>query len=387
MFTKKDRAHLLSQNNLFSMQLTKILLRTAYSSTCKIPTLFIPLMITLFLFFLFSSCRPPYKSYITEYKQAFPKNESSHAPDYSNLNNWAAHPWKKDPSDSVPQPLLNESKDSLVDVFFIHPTTLTSKKLRGKTWNAAINDAALNAKTDYSSILYQASVFNGNCRVFAPRYRQAHLYSFFTKDKEQGKVALRTAYEDVKNAFEYYLKNYNNGRPVIIAGHSQGTLHAQLLLKNYFDGTELSKQLVCAYIPGLVIPKKEFVFLQPCTDSTSTGCFAGWRTYRRKYIPAYTKKEENGSWVTNPLNWSLDSLPVKRNRNKGAVLYDFNKIIPQPNGAQIHEGVLWVERPRFPGSILYFSRNYHPGDINLFYINIRRNIKQRVDSYFQRIEK
>jgi hypothetical protein len=378
---------LISQHNTFSMQLIKIRLSKIELKAYKIDTHFIHFGTTLFLFFLFSSCRPTYKSYVTQYKQTFPKNESSSTPDYSNLNYWAAHPWKKDPSDSIPQPLLNEPKDSLIDVFFVHPTTLTSKKLRGKTWNADINDAALNAKTDYSSILYQASVFNSSCRVFAPRYRQAHLYSFFTKDKEQGKMALRTAYEDVKNAFEYYLKHYNNGRPIIIAGHSQGTLHAQLLLKNYFDGTTLSKQLVCAYIPGLVIAKKEFVFLQPCADSTTTGCFTGWRTYRRKYIPPYIKDEITGSWVTNPLTWSLNSLPAQKDRNQGAVLYNFNKIIPHPNGAQIHEGILWVERPKFPGSILYFSKNYHPGDINLFYMNIRHNIKQRLDAYFQRPEK
>lgn len=361
-------------------------LQTIFLNPFKIHNRILPLLI-LFLICILSACRSTYKSYVTQYKETFPENDSLSAPDYSNLNYWAAHPWKKDLSDSIPQPLLNEPKDSLVDVFFIHPTTLTSKKLRGKTWNADINDAAINAKTDYSSILYQASVFNGKCRVFAPRYRQAHLYSFFTKDKEQGKMALRIAYEDVKNAFEYYLKYYNNGRPVIIAGHSQGTLHAQLLLKNYFDGTALSNQLVCAYIPGLVIAKKEFVFLQPCYDSTTTGCFAGWRTYRRKYIPTYIKEETSGSWVTNPLTWSLDSLPVKRNLNQGAVLYNFNKIIPHPNGAQIHKGILWVERPKFPGSILYFSKNYHPGDINLFYMNIRHNIKQRVNAYFQRLEK
>jgi Protein of unknown function (DUF3089) len=330
-----------------------------------------------------ASCAPSYKMYSKQYKAEFAK-EQHEIPDYSELKYWAAHPWKKDPSDSVPRPLQNQLTDSSVDVFFLHPTTFTNKKLNGVEWNASVNDAEINLKTDYSSILYQASVFNGSARVFAPRYRQAHLYSFFTDEKEQGKVALRTAYEDVKNAFEYYLKHYNNGRPVIIAGHSQGTLHAQLLLKNYFDGTELSKQLVCAYIPGLVVNKKEFVFLQPCTDSTATGCFTTWRTYRKKHLPVYVKKENNNSWVVNPLSWTMDSNFIDRRQNKGAVLYNFNKIIKNTNGAVTHQGVLWVERPRFPGSLLYFSKNYHPGDINLFYLSIRENLKTRIAAYFQR---
>jgi hypothetical protein len=88
----------------------------------------------------------------------------------------------------VPAPLKNEARDSLVDVFFLHPTTFTLNRKLENT-NAGIDDAYINAKTDYSSILYQASVFNQQCRVFAPRYRQAHLASFFSKDKIKAAIA------------------------------------------------------------------------------------------------------------------------------------------------------------------------------------------------------
>lgn len=341
------------------------------------------LFIYLILLSMLFSCKPSYYAYRSAYKQEFPAVNNAQ-PDYSNLIYWAAHPWKKDPSDSIPQPLLSENRDSAVDVFFLHPTTLTDKKLNGVVWNADIHDAELNAKTDYTSILYQASVFNGSCRVFAPRYRQAHLYSFFTEDTQRGKEALRTAYDDVKTAFEYYLKHYNAGRPIIIAGHSQGTLHAQLLLKDYFDGKELARQLVCAYIPGLIISKKEFVSLQPCSDSSATGCFVGWRTYRKNYTPDFIEKEKGTSWVVNPISWTLDSAYYNRFLNTGAVLYNFKKMIPHTNGAQIHNGMIWIERPKFPGSFLYRSKNYHPGDINLFYLNIRKNIQHRITAYMKR---
>jgi hypothetical protein len=82
------------------------------------------------------------------------------------LLGWAAHPWKWDPSDSIPKPLRNETRDSMVDVFFLHPTTFTSLKSK-EIGNAAIDDDYINAKTDYSTILFQASVFNQQCRVFA----------------------------------------------------------------------------------------------------------------------------------------------------------------------------------------------------------------------------
>jgi len=336
---------------------------------------------SIFLFLL--SCSPAYKSFKQDYEIEFVQKENA-SPDYSNLKYWAAHPWKKDPSDSIPKQLLNEPRDSSVDVFFLHPTTLTDKKLNGVVWNADINDAELNAKTDYSSILYQASVFNGSCRVFAPRYRQAHLYSFFAKDTTIGKQALHDAYKDVRSAFIYYLQNYNNGRPIILASHSQGTVHAATILKEFFEDKPLMKQLVCAYIVGMVLPKNNFKSIGPCADSSSTGCFTGWRTYRKNYMPDFIKKENGNSWVVNPLSWQIDTIKINRKQNEGAVLYNFNKIINHTNSAQIQNGILWVERPRFPGSIFYFSKNYHPGDINLFYLNIRENVKTRIASYFLR---
>jgi hypothetical protein len=337
----------------------------------------------LLIFTLLFACKPAYKSFKQKYEKEYQQKETT-VPNYSDLKYWAAHPWKKDPSDSIPSPLIYETRDSSVDVFFLHPTSFTSKETSGVVWNADINDAELNAKTDYSSILYQASVFNASARVFAPRYRQAHLFSFFTKDTLKGKESLALAYEDVQNAFEYYLKYYNNGNPIIIASHSQGTVHAAMLLKDYFENKPLQNQLVCAYLIGMVLPKNFFSSFRPCSDSAATGCFTGWRTYRKNYLPPYVAKELNGSWVVNPLSWTLDTIPVDRKQNKGAVLYNFNKLLPNTNGATISKGILWIERPKFPGGLLYFSKNYHPGDINLFYLSIRENVKTRIVAYFQR---
>ena len=341
----------------------------------------------LFFILILQSCSPGYISAIVKYKETFSENNSS-TPDYSNLKYWAAHPWKKDLSDSTPAPLQLEKKDSLIDVFFLHPTTFTDKRLNGIVWNADINDPKLNAKTDYGSILYQASVFNQNARVFAPRYRQAHIASFYATDNNRGKEAIDLAYEDVKAAFENYLKNFNNDRPIIIASHSQGTVHAARLLKDFFENKPLQKKLVCAYLVGMVIPKEYFTLVIPaCVNSSSTGCFTAWRTFRKNYTPDFVKKESSRSWVTNPISWKLNEENITRQKNKGAVLYNFNKIIAKPNGAQIHEGILWVEKPKFPGGVFYFSKNYHAGDINLFYINIRENIKERIEEFQMQVNK
>ena len=304
-------------------------------------------------------------------------------PDYSNLDYWAAHPWKKDLSDSVPADLQYTNKpDSLADVFFIHPTTLTD--YADTRWNAGIDDAALNAKTDYSTILYQASAFNEKCRVFAPRYRQAHLKAFYTNTPEAD-TAFEIAYADVKAAFEFYLKNYNHNRPIIIASHSQGTKHAGRLLKEFFENKPLQNQLVCAYIIGLPVKVDYFLTLKPCTDSLTTGCFVSWRTFKSESTDAdFIAAEKFKSIVINPLTWTTDISPVSSQFNFGGVLKNFNHIVPHVVSTQIHNNILWSSKPNVPGKIFYTQKNYHIGDINLFYMNIRENVAARINAFLKK---
>jgi len=325
----------------------------------------------------FSSCSDKYHAYKSLYRF---KSEDK-KPDYSNLNYWAAHPLKWDPSDSIPKPLRKEKKDTLVDVFFLHPTMYTMK-LKDSTLNADINDEYLNAKTDYSSILYQASVFNQHARIYAPRFREAHISAYFTNDTLASINAFATAYADIKAAFEYYLKNYNHGRPIIIASHSQGSTHALHLLKDYFENKPLQKQLVAAYIVGMTIPQNSFSSLKTCEDSLQTGCVCGWRTFREGYKAPYLEVEKDFSLVTNPITWKTDSVYAPKKLNTGSVLFKFNKIYKRTTDARIYEGIIWVRRPKFPWSFLYSTKNYHVGDINLYYMNIRENIGQRINSYF-----
>lgn len=344
---------------------------------------FLRILFSIFFFpGFFTSCQPAYKSALTAYKNNY--NDSVSVPDYHQLNHWAAHPDKKDLSDSTSAPLLAEKKDTIADVFFIHPTTFLKNKRNPKKWNADINDPVLNAKTDYSTILYQASVFNASCRVYAPRYRQAHIASFFSKDTASAHIALEKAYTDVKNAFQYYLEQENKGRPIIIAAHSQGTIHAARLLKEFFEGKQLTNQLVVAYLWGMPLPPAYFQTILLCNDSTQTGCFVGWRLFKKRYTPKWIQKEKFTSLVVNPINWKSDSIYIPRINHKGAVLFQFNKIYSKTQGAKIHKGIVWIDKPKFPLSFLYTRRNYHAGDINLFYMDIRENIRQRIKHFYSK---
>src|SRR4030095_11104036 len=287
-------------------------------------------IIGAFVLLLFSSCSDKYLAFKKFYKF---KSEDKR-PDYSNLNYWAAHPLKWDPSDSIPKPLRKEKRDTLVDVFFLHPTIYTMK-LEDNRLNADVDDAYLNAKTDYSSILYQASVFNQHAKIYAPRFREAHISAYFSKDTLAALKAFDLAYEDVKAAFEYYLKNYNRGRPIIIASHSQGTTHALRLLKDNFENKPLQKQLVAAYLVGMAIPKDFFSSLKMCEDSLQTGCVCVWRTFRKGYKPGFVKAENGNSLVTNPITWKTNDEYASRKMNKGSVLYKFNKVYKKTTDAKI----------------------------------------------------
>lgn len=329
--------------------------------------------------FLLSSCSKTNYSY----QPAYQFKSVDKKPDYNDLNYWAAHPWKKDPSDSIPRPLKTLlARDSGVDVFFLHPTTFTDPN--DTRWNADIDDPELNAKTDYSSILYQASAFNENCRVFAPRYRQAHIKAFFVSDSVSAPY-FEIAYDDIRAAFTYYLKYLNNGRPIIIAAHSQGTKHAGRLLQEFFDNKPLEDKLICAYLVGMPAPDNYFSALQPCKDSLSTGCFVSWRTFKKGYDGGEIIREEKfKAVVINPLSWTNDTTFIPPSYNLGGVLQNFNVLVPGVVGAEVHKNVLWTGKPDMPGKILLTMKNYHVGDINLFYTNIRVNVAARIRAYLKK---
>lgn len=301
------------------------------------------------------------------------------APDYSSDQCWAALPWRLDAADLTPQGLKDEQAEAEVDVFFLHPTTYTGER-GDKYWNAPVDNADLNTRTNKSPIQYQASLFNGVGRVFAPYYRQAHLNAYFNRDTASAARALDLAYEDVRAAFVYYLEHHNQGRPIIIASHSQGTTHGSRLVREFFDGKPLQKQLVAAYLVGIPVFTNEYENIRPCRDSLDTGCLMSWRTWRRNHGPAWESNNPN-VLVTNPLSWNADTTYVPASLNRGGVITPFTVVRPAVADAQIHQSVLWTKKPHFPGSVFYTSKNFHPGDFNFYYMNVRENAKLRVSVY------
>lgn len=299
--------------------------------------------------------------------------------DYSDLKNWAAHSQKNDESDTLIK-LGKQDKIKKVDVFFVHPTTLTGKIRKGNV-NGSIKDEKLNSKTDESAIRFQASAFNASANIYAPRYRQAHINMYQEKDTIFRNERFNIAYNDVKAAFEYYIKYLNNGRPFILASHSQGTTHTKRLIKELIDETNLRNQMVAAYLIGMPILKKEFRNIPICSDSLSTNCFVSWRTFRNDYNETWANRQDTLIAVVNPVTWQTTEEIATKSQHKGAVLYNMNKVYAGIHETQAQGSGLWISKPKFPGSFFYISKNYHIGDINLFYIDIRNNVIKRIEEY------
>jgi hypothetical protein len=321
----------------------------------------------------------------------FEEIERPLAPDYSRPEHWAALPDRQDNADVVPAGgAADNQATAAVDVFFIHPTTYYS----GAHWNQPLGDPKANEFTDKNVLRGQASVFNGIGRVYAPRYRQATLYSFID-EKGNGQQALELAYADVKAAFQYYLDNYNQGRPIILASHSQGSRHGIKLLEDFFEKEPLRSKLVAAYMVGWARSpdrdEAEIAGIPVCESRDQTGCWLTWNSVGPAAAGGRIDYIEEDAVCVNPLTWKADGEYAPHELNLGGVSFSQDET-DKPEldvgvvCAQCVDGLLVISRPEVDGySYMPMGKdNYHIYDYGLFYMNVRENARERVEAYIVR---
>lgn len=304
-------------------------------------------------------------------------------PQYSNESHWIALPWRHDIADTLPSdcPTKENQANAQVDVFYVHPTVYFS----GKSWNGNLDDKKLNEKCD-DCVMQQATPFNSCGKIYAPRYRQAILKSF-TKEGQEGKNALDTAYADVKKAFEYYLANWNKGRPIILVGHSQGAYHVARLLDDFFTGKPLLKQLVVAYPIGFDTKKNRYTDIPVGDSASQIRCFVAWNTvlWGQDTVGNYTRLR--GTACVNPLTWKQDATIGESKLHAGAVPFDWKKKTEKYLiRTQVHGTLLWITftDPSLKKGFYHLGTNYHVSDVNLFWMNIRENAELRTQSFLSK---
>lgn len=321
------------------------------------------------------SCKTIYNT------QQFSSKKNPAKPNYNLQESWAVLPSKYTKS---LQQYASKNIDTLqADVFYIYPTLNTSKK--DIRWNVPIDDIEQKDKIINKAVLYQASTFATSGKIYVPLYRQAHYRSFVKGYKEEGEKALSLAYNDIKEAFKTYLEKYNNDRPIIIAGHSQGARHGVQLIKDFFDDSLLQQKLIAAYLPGIKILPDEFKTIKPMKVSDETGGFVSWNTFKKGKYPK-NKFWYKGAVTTNPVTWDETKL-TELSQHKG-FLYSNGKMYTKALRIEVTDGLIWSTNPKFPlRFFMSFMHNYHAGDINLFWQDVRENSLLRTQNWFKKNEK
>ncbi len=358
------------------------------------------------------------------------------SPDYKFLKNWISSPKKE-----IPLPLnyvdsLSDYK-SKVDVFYVYPTVYYSG-YNGNFWNSNPESSEHQNRVDALAIKNQASVFSGITNVYTPLYRQLfydglvyhntnellerialdpYLKKDFRKYKEEiyqnkslslfsfennnlksyAKEAFDVAYNDIKRAFLTYLENENNGKSIILAAHSQGTLHtARLIEEVILPNRDLKKKLILAYLVGMPINDR-FKDFPPCDDPLQLNCFMSWNTHGDNYYP-YNNDVYKDIIVTNPITFSNDNSTSKIELHKGILMPSFIQMLKyqylkQPIGplklknrnkisALAHKGSLQLINLNIPWIKIFEKKSFHAGDYNFFWLNIRENLHDRLSNYF-----
>jgi hypothetical protein len=323
------------------------------------------------------------------------------APNYNDPKAWAVWPGRPSMADVIPPDLdAAIASEAKADVFFIHPTTY----LTNDSWNARYDEPGFTgAQLDSGVLRYQVSIFNGCCRMYAPRYRQSTLSAFVNPGADANK-AFDLAYSDVIAAFDYYILNENTGRPFILASHSQGSLHATRLLQERIAARpNLRSRLIAAYVVGASLPEAaEHTGLPVCSTPRQTGCLIDWNSATaltplalgRGLMVTFSEGRYQlvgrKRWLcVNPLSWDRTTVSPA-SANKGALPIvdhgnDLKPLVRGVTGAKCNRGRLVISIPRskregFKDPMTSLG-SYHNQDYSLFYESIRRNAIARVDAF------
>jgi hypothetical protein len=316
-------------------------------------------------------------------------------PDYSRADSWIAKPGSADdPTQWLPDGLSNATAGKAA-VFYIHPTTY----LERDRWNAPLH---VGGDTEFRTILFaqgQASAFNGAGQIWAPRYRQAAFGAFLLKSEDAQK-ALDLAYGDIAAAFDEFVKQAGD-RPIIVAGHSQGALHLERLLREKIAGNPIAKRIVAAYVVGWpisTIADLPELGLPACTSPSQTGCILSWMSFGEPGNPDLILKDWTKSkgltggerrqvemLCVNPLTGTQNG-SAQPTDNPGTLVpsADLRSGTLQPGlvGARCDKGLLILDGAIPPlGPFVLPGNNYHVYDYALFWGAIRRDATRRLEAW------
>ena len=278
-----------------------------------------------------------------------------------------------------------------VDLFYVLPTIYADKDNAYMLWhdNKAIQAKALMFATQHTDI------FSGYCRVFAPYYRQAEFRKALKEINLpiEKQTFIRLGLDDVKNAFRYYMKHLNKGRPFILLGFSQGSVALLEVMKSEFADRNINAKLVAAYLIGYPnMPKTfpQYPHLRTARKADDTGVIITYNSQAHGKVKSmFTGKKD--IYCINPVNWRTDGKIAEKSEHKGSRFFDFKSGKPTDKKSFVTSyidldcGGLIVETAE-KGK--YDSRSlgsgvYHMFDLNLFYYDLQANGKLRISAFWK----
>ena len=297
------------------------------------------------------------------------------APDYSDAANWAY--------------LETEGTDKTADVFFICPSVYGGSD---DACNMPLSDT--DTKESFvGAINMEKGIYDADSRFFAPYYRQIGLNVYEMPEADRDPY-LETAYADVRDAFLYYMENYNEGRPIILAGFSQGADMCLRLMKDLFDDETLADQLVACYAIGWRITQEDldvYPHLKVASGENDTGVIVSFNSEAEDINDSLMIPEGTKTYAINPLNWKTDSTPADKSLNQGACFTDYSgeitSEISELTGAYIDETRVALKVPDvspedYPAGLSIFTDGiYHLYDYQFFYRNLQENVQTRIDAF------
>jgi len=325
----------------------------------------------------------------------FEPNAAGGGPDYSLPASWLSRPGQSnDPSLWLPNGFAAPRSDDAA-IFYVHPTTYLDRD----HWNAPIDTAG---PTEFRTQLFvqsQASAFSEAGQVWAPRYRQA-AYGAFLLKSDDARKALDLAYGDVARAFDRFVSEAGD-RPIILAGHSQGALHLERLLREKIAGKPIAKRVIAAYVVGWPISTTADLpelGLPACRSPDQAGCVLSWMSFADPANPDLifgewekTKGANGGArrqadlLCVNPISGAQNGIAQPKD-NPGTLVPTADltsaTLLSGAVGAHCDKGLLILDG-QIPaiGPYALPGNNYHVYDYALFWAAIRRDAERRLAAW------
>ena len=277
--------------------------------------------------------------------------------------------------------------ESNVDLFLIAPTVDINNE-----YNMSLSD-------DYTmgnflgALNMQRGIYEASTRMYAPYYRQMSLKAYELPEISRDKY-LDIAYKDISEAFAYYLTHENKGRPIILAGFSQGAQMCYKLLEDFFRDEELQSQLIAVYAIGWPLDvefMKKNTHIKPAKSENDFGVVIVFDCEAPEITATSITPENIKAYAINPLNWKTDETFADKNFNLGACFTDYSGEIKSEIqnfcGAYLDtkRGVLKIPdlvSSDYPPVVSFLPVGaYHVYDYMFFFRNLQENVKTRIKSF------